>query len=418
MSQKIIIVDGYSSGNLLAPEFKTREVNSDHVQSTENIWPTLIPSYRPEDFQRNFPYAGDFSRLLAWAHEAKPLAVIAGTETGVELADRLSTALHLPNSNGTKKSLARRDKFLMIEACREAGLRVAQQSKAFDWQTANNWVRNANFSKFVVKPLKSAWTDQVFVCEDPAAVEKAFHEIVGSTNKLGIVNDAVLIQEFLPGTEYFINSVSCAGQHFFTDSWRYQKRTLHGHDCIYDTDVLLPSEGTLETALHNYVANVLNALEIKYGAAHAEVMWGEEGPILIEIGARLDGLTVPDYNRQSVGFSGLDVVLDAYLDAEKFRQRAAQPYKILKHARTVYLTSYVSGKIKSIPGEALLRKLPSFFQMRLRSQPGSDLEPTKNFFSCPGFVNLVHENENILQQDYEAIRQIERTDLFELEPKI
>ncbi len=418
MSQKIIIVDGYSSGNLLAPEFKTRKIDADHVQSTEKIWPTLVPSFRPQDFQRNFPFDGNFKKLLEWAQEAKPLAVIAGTETGVELADRLSNALKLANSNGIKSSLARRDKFLMIEACRDAGLRVAQQCKASNWMEAKSWLAGVNLSKYVVKPLKSAWTDQVFICTDLAAVEKAFEEINGSTNKLGIINDAVLIQEFLEGTEYFINSVSCAGQHFFTDSWRYQKRSLHGRDCIYDTDVLLPSEGTIESAMQNYVAKVLDALEIKYGAAHAEVMWGENGPILVEIGARLDGLTVPDYNRKSIGFSGLDVVLDAYLDREKFLQRASHPYPIVKHARTVYLTSYVSGQIKSIPGEVLIRELPSFFQLRLRSQPGTELEPTTNFFTCPGFVNLVHEDENVLQQDYAKIRQIEKTDLFNLEPRI
>jgi hypothetical protein len=54
------------------------------------------------------------------------LAVIAGTETGVELGDRLSHRLGL-RTNGEELSTARRNKFLMGEAVRAAGLRAVKQ---------------------------------------------------------------------------------------------------------------------------------------------------------------------------------------------------------------------------------------------------------------------------------------------------
>ena len=47
-------------------------------------------------------------------------AVLAGTETGVELADQLSETLGL-RSNGTKLSEERRNKYAMGEAVRAAG---------------------------------------------------------------------------------------------------------------------------------------------------------------------------------------------------------------------------------------------------------------------------------------------------------
>lgn len=48
------------------------------------------------------------------------LAVIPGAETGVELADQLSSRLGL-RSNGTQKSIARRNKYYMGETVRETG---------------------------------------------------------------------------------------------------------------------------------------------------------------------------------------------------------------------------------------------------------------------------------------------------------
>jgi hypothetical protein len=54
------------------------------------------------------------------------LAIIAGAETGVELADRLSTRMGL-RSNGEQGSLARRNKYHMGEAVRAAGVRAVKQ---------------------------------------------------------------------------------------------------------------------------------------------------------------------------------------------------------------------------------------------------------------------------------------------------
>ena len=57
---------------------------------------------------------------------------MAGAETGVALADELSEHLQL-RSNGTAQSEARRNKYLMGEAVRDAGIRAAKQLRASKW---------------------------------------------------------------------------------------------------------------------------------------------------------------------------------------------------------------------------------------------------------------------------------------------
>lgn len=51
----------------------------------------------------------------------------------------------------------------------------------------------------------------------------AFHRIKGRTNQYGEQNEAVLVQEFMAGTEYVVNCVSQGGKHKVVSIWRYDK---------------------------------------------------------------------------------------------------------------------------------------------------------------------------------------------------
>lgn len=407
MSKYCVIVDAYSAGNLLAPEFNKRRLKCIHVQSTFEIWPVFVPSYRSSDFEIHLKFDGNVETLVQSLMGYDLLCVLAGTETGVELADHLAERLKLPG-NGTVRSAARRDKYLMIEACRGAGLRVAHQFKSEKISNLVNWYSEIGIKKVVIKPLKSAGTDQVSICESVEEVEKSAGAILGTKNMLGLLNEEALIQEFLEGTEYFLDTVSLDGRHHFTDIWRYQKRSINDSNCVYDENILCPSNGEKEVILQNYVRNVLDALHVNFGPAHTEVMLGSNGPVLVEVGARLDGLSVPSLNQAAVGYSPVELTADVYVNRDAFLRTSSQPYPIIKNARTVYFTSYDEGVVKAVPGEQKVRELESYFQMRLRVSPGSQIKKTTNYFTAPGFVSLLHENPEVLEKEYTLIRGWER----------
>lgn len=402
-----VVVDGYSAGNLLAPELRSRNVPVIHVQSTKEIWPILVPTFRESDYERNLKYDGELAPVVEALRAYDVACIVPGTETGVELADRLAEALALPTSNGTKLSAARRDKYLMVEAVRRHGLRAARQILSSSADEVVAWAARENLRKIVVKPVKSAGTDSVAVCASPEEIRRAVASIVGTVNKLGLPNTVALAQEFLAGTEFFLDTVSRAGVHHFTDIWRYKKRSINGHDCVYDCNELRPSDGPNELAMREYVSGVLDALGIQWGPAHTEVMLTDEGPVLVESGARLDGLSVPTVNTAAIGYGPVDLTADCYLAPERFADRAREPYTRRKHALTVYLTTYQEGTVRGIPGEGWLRSLPSFFQMRLRVKPGSPVKKTMDYFTAPGFLTLVHEDESVVLGDYERIRRAE-----------
>lgn len=415
-SRTVIIVDGYSAGNLLAPEITGRGASAVHVQTTAEIWPVLRPSFHPEDYAQLYTYTGNLEALCEALSRHQPSACLAGTETGVELADRIAERLGL-RGNGTQLSAARRNKYLMGEAVRAAGIAAVRQLLAVEAEQALQWKHSHHLDEVIVKPVHSAGTDSVSLCRSDDEVRVAFAKIFGTTNRLGIFNDAVLVQEVLRGTEYFLNTISCDGDAFFTEIWEYQKRNINQHDCVYDNNRLLPHDGEVPTKLRKYVLEVLRALGIRWGAAHTEVMLTERGPVLVELGARLDGLSVPAVNQAAIGFSALELLVDLYLDPAAYAKKTRNPFALKAQARTVYLTSYQAGTVVEIPGEKLLRALPGFFQLRLRAKPGSTLVPTVDYFTAPGFLTLIHPSAEQIETDLAAIRQWEKSQqIFRVEP--
>ncbi len=406
MKKTILMVDGYSSGNFLPPMFREKGFDCVHVQSTPEIFPVLKPSFVPTDYVANFPFDGNVNTLVNKLKDFSIFAVLPGTETGVPLADHLSEVLGLP-TNGSEKSAARRNKYEMIENARRCDLPVARQMRSDSPGAISQWKEDSGFDRIVVKPLESAGTDHVAVCRTPEEIAAAVSAIVGKTNMLGLMNDAVLAQEFLAGTEYFVNSVSRDGHHHITDIWKHRKRPLNGKDFVYDRAELCPLNGAVETPVHQYALKTLDAFGIQYGPTHTEIMVTTDGPRLIELGTRIQGMSLPTLNQACIGYGPLDLTVDSYVDSSSFATKASAPYALKKHALRVNLISHRSGKLKGFPGDEPIRALPSFFYLRWIKAPGMQIGPTVDYFTVPGFVALAHEDPAQLESDYAQVREWE-----------
>ncbi|HZS80292.1 MAG TPA: ATP-grasp domain-containing protein, partial [Herbaspirillum sp.] len=212
--------------------------------------------------------------------------VLAGCETGVKLADQLSEDLGLP-SNGRLKTEARRDKYAMAKALTSAGLRSAKTYLVDSLAELENALNELGLP-VVVKPCASAGSDDVYICRTKDEVVDAFKRVHLKTNTLGLVNKGVLLQQLLLGRQYIVNSVSYAGKHFAVEIWE-DNREDAGSAYIYNYERLLLSYGQLEKDLVEYTKAVLNALGIRNGPCHVELMVNEGIPTLIEVGARPAG---------------------------------------------------------------------------------------------------------------------------------
>lgn len=302
----VAIVDPYDAGVLLAPELRARGADVVLVRGT-----LAKPGAA---FAETVRYDGDLAGTTARLQALGVSYVVPGSEWGVQLADQLSEARGVP-SNGTRLSPARRDKYRMIETVGAAGLRVPGQFASATLAPLLRWIEEHGRWPAILKPLHGAGADGVRLCSNADEAAAVFHELLGATNVMAQVNERVLAQEFVDGDEYVVDTVSWNGVHRPAGFWRYGKpKPAYATVGLFHTKELLPPDGPLQQQLFDYVRGVLDALEIRFGPAHCEVKVGRDGPVLIELGARLHGgPAAHQMCRAATGTSQLDQTVELYV---------------------------------------------------------------------------------------------------------
>ena len=79
---------------------------------------------------------------------------------------------------------------------------------------------------------------------------------------MGLLNEGVLVQEFLDGIEYVVDSVSRDGVHKTTAVWEYDKRSINGANFVYFGMRIMDASEPVAKVLIDYSNSVLDALEI------------------------------------------------------------------------------------------------------------------------------------------------------------
>ena len=407
----VTIIDGYGAGQHLPKAFAKHGVACAHIKTTPRLDPLYRGRFDAAAYVTAMDGSGDVAemegRLRTWAgrHGHEIEAVIPGMEPGVELADALAARLQLPTGNGTALSGARRDKFQMHDVLRRFGLRSILQYKAAELPPILEWVRQHHRWPVIVKPLDSAGIDGVTLCHTEKEVEAAFRAVRGHVNLMGSLNEEVLVQEFVGGLEYVVNSVSRGGRHEVVEIWRSAKKYIDGIGIVYDREELLPYRGTPQDELVAYMGRVLDALGIENGPTHAELKYQSE-PVLIEVAARISGLQNPRVSDAALGLNQVDLTADAYVDAERFDRVTRHPRVLRRRCWMVVLPTRQAGIIESMPFIDEIRHLPTYFDAAYRVRPGQRIEPTTNLNSCIGVVNLVAKDEGAIERDHRRILEM------------
>ncbi|MER5470048.1 ATP-grasp domain-containing protein [Streptomyces sp. NPDC002685] len=410
----IVMVDAYAAVRSLVLEFKKQGCSVVRVQSTREV-PFVYRSapFVRDDFAADIVHDGDVAATLAAVAAFTPLAVVSGGEVGVELADLLAERLGLPG-NGTALSTARRDKHLMIETVRAAGLRAARQLRVTDAGELAAWHRELG-GRVVVKPLRSAGSQGVSFCDTPEESAAAFSALAGTDDVFSRANDGAVAQEYLPGTEYMVNTVSRDGRHHVCDIWRTSRVSANGIVDLCDALALTDSGDRAAAPLSHYAFQVLDALGIRHGPAHVEIRMTPDGPCLVEAGARIAGGGIPASAGLGIGASQLEWTVEACLHPERFHARAQRPYTLRRHCAIAGMVSPVQGVLSEYRGIEEIQRLESFHTLATPVKPGQDIVPTVDDLTYPVIVTLLHDLEEVVQRDLNTIRHLDGTGFYVLD---
>jgi hypothetical protein len=263
----------------------------------------------------------------------------------------------------------------------------------------------------IVKPPMSVASDNVAFCRSSDEVREAAGRILSVTNVLGCRNHAALVQEFLEGTEYIVDTVSCDGRRKTTAIWQYSRPPTGetGEFVSYDAITLLPYAGERQQALQSYAYKVLDALAIEFGPAHCELMWVDGEPVLVEAAARLSGGIVALLSGICGGITQIDETVSILLEPERFQATLNEMPQLQRRAVILFLVPHKRGRLVRIRSLDEIRHLPSLHSISVGAQPGDMLK------RVAGVVTLIDENIQSIERDIGVIRTLEREGMFEVE---
>ena len=411
MTGHALIVEPYLSGGLLPGALRRCGVTPIglHLRPMTH---RIAATFRAHEYPEHFVYPGDVATLRQRLAGVDIVAVFAGQEAGVELADQLCAAFGVV-ANDPVLSAARRDKYVMHRRLAAAGLRAIRQTRSADPAALIEWIEAEACWPAVVKPVNSGGTDGVCFCRTPGDVIAAHAASIGRTNLLGFPNVDLLAQELIEGTEYIVDAVSCAGRHEIVNVARYAKEVTDAGAPIYRTiDFIDPSEWPRHAAMLDYVRSALDALGISVGPSHSEVFVDANGPVLVETGARLCGAMVPHYLDEISTGSILDLAVAAAIAPARFEMLAAQPRAYAARLRAFVLRTRQSGLLRDRPGEALVRGLRTFRDVSWFGEPGDPVQPTRDLMSALGMVFMRAGDDAALDADVRELRRLEDAELL------
>jgi biotin carboxylase len=418
----VVIVTPYSTGCCIAQEVKNRGHKLICLWSKgfSQVMKTHVPlsceglSYdaeleEQETLEKTAMLVLEEARLQSWSI----VAVLCGGEAGVDLTDALSEHLGLL-TNGTDVP-NRRDKKVQQELVKKAGLRSVRQASGSTFEQVETFLRTEQYP-VILKPVDSAGSDGVKLCRSFEEAKEHFQHLMEVEMVNGGYCEEVLCQEYLKGREYVVDHVSLDGVHKTCMVWMYDKRPANGADFVYYGDIPVDSESPEAKALIPYARGVLDALGIKNGPTHGEIILTEEGPCLVEMNCRAlggDGLFQPLCRALTGGYNQVDATVDVYLDSEQFDLLPDKPPSpFLAAGQTVDLVSHTAGTVKATPGFEVIKLLPSFIHLESHVKDGTKVVPTVDMATELGCVLLMHPDKEVLKRDIALIRQMENNNVL------
>jgi biotin carboxylase len=228
------------------------------------------------------------------ARERRIHALVALEEFDVVTAALAREHLRLPGMYSSSARLFR-DKLAMRVGARDAGLRVPDFAPLFNYQEIGEYMERVG-PPWVVKPRSDVSSSGIRKCESDEEVWRAIEEL-DARAALQDRSSYYLLEKFVAGEVFHVDSVVEGGRVIFQGASRYGRPPMSvaqeggvftSHTLDYDSEEY--------AALTRLNAELLRALGMERGAAHAEFIRGEaDGEFyFLEVAARVGGAHIAE----------------------------------------------------------------------------------------------------------------------------
>lgn len=400
----VVVVDPYSSGVIYAPALRRSGFSPVAVLSFPGPSPDFTTTFCPADFDLELSADQGTTRVAERLAALRPTAVVPGTESGVLLADELAAVLTPGLANLPELSYARRHKGAMAAAVQASGVPVARTLCASQADEVEQWIVDQGLAgiDLVVKPAMAAGTEGVSLARGGRGWRSAFERLLGQLNAMGVVNNDIVVQERLIGTEFAVDTFSFDGVHTVTDICRYGKRATESSFAVYDHVEFLDYHGERHGEMINYVTRMLDALGIRFGPVHSEVMLTSDGIRLIEANARLAGGGMAQAASLATGETAVDRLVRFLCGARDIRP----DFTLQRTVMTVLFVAPRAGTVSNVEGYERIRTLQTCRHLRIKVANGDVVPETSDLMSTMrlGWAVLADRNTERVHADYRRAR--------------
>lgn len=329
-------------------------------------------------------------------------AAVAGIDSGVGLADQVAHELGLW-SNPLELSNARRDKGEMRQILQKHGFSCPAFTLCKTDEDVINFAQNHPFP-LVIKTPKGAATSQVYICEDVDSLRKSFQDILHHDNFFGERAKYAVLEEYIGGKEYVVNTFSDGKNVYATDVWYYDKINTEEFKNIYYNVIFQSLTSPSFQPLCKYAVAVVRAFGIQRGPAHLEIKDDpRRGPTLIEINSRLAGARMPLFLKDHSNFDPYRKTIEVFVQG---KTEIPHPIVVNKHCAVALCPVLQGGKVENIAGIEAITKLDSYESHILTIQPGDKLVSTTDMTTTPLLVFLANADQNQLMKDIQNTHQL------------
>lgn len=310
-----------------------------------------------------------------------------------DVAEELGLAV-----NSTESVANLNDKLRMRRLLNTAGVSFVQFRVVDHWRDVASAL-DAFELPVVVKPSRLAGSRGVMLLHERAQLP-AWAALLQSHGYDG----PILIEEYLRGPEYSVESLSSNGKHTIVGITR---KVLGQPPWFVELGHVHPAPPPDEsTRIGELVTRLLDLTGYRTGPAHTEIICTERGPRIVESQARLGGDRIPKLVQLSTG-----------VDMERgvFRALAGAPIPEPRHdavARIGYF-SFPPGRITRVNGLDALRELDGIDEVSFPFGVGDTLPEVTDWRSRHGYAIMSARTHDDVEKCWHRARSTLRVDVVE-----
>ncbi len=318
---------------------------------------------------------------LAVATEAEVVAALAGVAAGIAtysesmlpVTARLAAALHLPFHSPAATAVLT-GKAAQRRRLNEAGLDAVRYRLVGDLRDLPSATAEVGLP-VVVKPDIGQSSRDTYRCDTPADAA-VLAEVLAATAAPGsrwVVEQLVVGRQALPGLDWLGDCCSVETALVGGEAWHYMiTDKLPRTPPFRETGDMVPSvlPPADRDAVLDVAARAVDALGVRHGVVHTEIMLTARGPVVIEVNGRLAG-DLGRLLRRSAGFDPvrlvLDVALGSFGDSGPGRAPVEVPHPVFMYSVLPPTRPVV---VRSLVGPSHFRRLDGVWAVDRPVRPG------------------------------------------------